>query len=112
MTQLMNWNNMTSTNIRIGQTLKVVNTVVAPQSPAAPVSAPAAIGKGSAGEVVSLGLSLVGTPYVWGGSSVNGFDCSGFIYYVYSQAGVQVSRTDTVGFEARSFDVSNPQVGD
>lgn len=112
MTQLMNWNNMTSTNIRIGQNLKVVNAAVAPQPPTAPVSAPTAIGKGSAGEVVSLGLSLVGTPYVWGGSSVNGFDCSGFIYYVYSQAGVQVSRTDTVGFEARSYDVSTPQVGD
>lgn len=112
MTQLMNWNNLTSTNIRVGQVLKVQNTAVAPQSPAAPVSAPASTGKGTAGEVVSLGLSLVGTPYVWGGSSIYGFDCSGYIYYVYNQAGVQVSRTDTVGFEARSYDVETPQVGD
>ena len=51
-------------------------------------------------------------PYVWGGSSPKGFDCSGFIYYVYKQAGMNITRTNSEGYYARSYYVNNPQVGD
>ena len=44
--------------------------------------------------------------------STRGFDCSGFIYYVYNQAGVSIPRTNAKGFDARSYEVSKPQVGD
>ena len=42
------------------------------------------------GGVVGIAMQYLGTPYVWGGSSPGGFDCSGFVEYVYSQVGVSL----------------------
>ncbi|MCW2765361.1 MAG: hypothetical protein JWO11_1320 [Nocardioides sp.] len=42
--------------------------------------------------IVTHARSFVGTPYVWGGSSPNGFDCSGFVQYVYKEMGVDLPR--------------------
>lgn len=43
--------------------------------------------------VVTLALRYQGAPYQYGGTSPSGFDCSGFIQYVMSEAGVAVPRT-------------------
>ena len=42
------------------------------------------------GGVVGIAMQYLGTPYVWGGASPGGFDCSGFAMYVYSQVGVSL----------------------
>ncbi|MBD8068090.1 peptidoglycan-binding protein [Bacillus sp. PS06] len=43
--------------------------------------------------VISVAMQHIGTPYVWGGSSPGGFDCSGFLKYVFAQKGVNIPRT-------------------
>ena len=47
---------------------------------------------GSAADVVRTALDAIGTPYQWGGTAANGFDCSGLIQYAYAQHGVRVPR--------------------
>jgi cell wall-associated NlpC family hydrolase len=42
------------------------------------------------GGVVGIAMQFLGTPYVYGGSSPSGFDCSGFVMYVYAQIGVSL----------------------
>ncbi len=45
------------------------------------------------GDIVSIASSLMGIPYVYGGSTPAGFDCSGFTQYVYAAAGISIPRT-------------------
>ncbi len=42
---------------------------------------------------VESGDEFLGVPYVWGGSTPRGFDCSGFVQYVYRENGVELPRT-------------------
>ncbi len=42
--------------------------------------------------VVELAKKFLGTPYVYGGASPSGFDCSGFVYYLYKSMGVTLNR--------------------
>ncbi|WP_132993933.1 C40 family peptidase [Gordonia zhaorongruii] len=45
-----------------------------------------------AARAVRAALSVQGTPYVWGGTTTDGFDCSGFTQWAYRQAGVELPR--------------------
>lgn len=113
-TQLTNWNQLTSTMIYVGQVLKIENRLVESQPNKPPVitNPPVQSGSATVQKIVNTAMSFQGTPYVWGGSSPTGFDCSGFIFYIYNQADIKVPRTNVVGFDARSYEISAPQVGD
>lgn len=43
-------------------------------------------------KIISYANGLLGTPYVWGGTSPKGFDCSGFVYYVFSAFDIKLNR--------------------
>ena len=70
-------------------------------------------GSSKGSEVLAYAMKFVGYPYVYGGSSPSGFDCSGFTSYVYKHFGVSLSRT-AAGQYSNGTAVSraNLQVGD
>ena len=65
------------------------------------------------GSVVSIANRYLGTPYAWGGTTPQGFDCSGFTQYVYGQAGKSIGRNTIAQESAGSqIPVSQAQPGD
>ncbi|WP_421732416.1 C40 family peptidase [Cellulomonas sp.] len=63
--------------------------------------------------VLEVAARYVGTPYVSGGSTPDGFDCSGFVSYVYAQLGISLPRTSS-GIKAAGTVISraDAQPGD
>ena len=57
----------------------------------APIDLPPTDGSTGA-QAVSIAMQYLGVPYVWGGSSPGGFDCSGLTSYVYAQLGIGLSH--------------------
>jgi cell wall-associated NlpC family hydrolase len=69
-----------------------------PESPStsvpAPLPTPPAVSPSGIGaQAVELARSRIGAPYVSGAAGPDGFDCSGLVYWVYSQLGVGVPRS-------------------
>lgn len=76
-------------------------------------SASAAPAKVSGSQILAEAQKYLGCPYVAGGASPSGFDCSGFVYYVLKQAGLSPYRTPDSQFtQGTSVKKSDLQVGD
>lgn len=67
----------------------------------------------TAGGVVGIAMQYLGVPYVWGGASPSGFDCSGLVMYVYAQIGISLPHGATAQYAAGTpIDYSELQPGD
>ena len=65
----------------------------------------------SSSDVIRLAVSLSGLPYLYGGTTPAGFDCSGFTQYIFAKLGVSLPRTAEQQRQATT-PVSTPKVGD
>ena len=77
----------------------------APSAPAPVVGVSGSTPEGSTvappnthGGVVGIAMRYLGVPYVWGGASPRGFDCSGLVMYVFAQIGVSLPHSSYAQF--------------
>ena len=81
------------------------------QAPTASTSTTTA--SASASAITSYALTFLGVPYVWGGTTPSGFDCSGLVQYVYSHFGINLGRTTyTQQYAGTKISVASAQAGD
>jgi peptidoglycan DL-endopeptidase CwlO len=82
--------------------------VVAP-----PVSVPVTSSGAGHPQAASIAMRYLGIPYVWGGASPSGFDCSGLVMYVYAQLGISLAHyTGAQWSETMPISESQAQPGD
>lgn len=91
-----------------------VQTQAAPQAaPQAAAPAPAPAVSSGNQSVVAIARQYVGAPYVYGGTTPAGWDCSGFTSYVFAQAGISLPRSSSAQLYAgRTIPASQAQPGD
>lgn len=89
--------------------IKLTTNQPAPAPTPAPTPAPES--KGTA--VVNTAKQYLGVPYVWGGSSASGFDCSGFTSFVLAKNGIAIPRTAALQFGTGTpVEKANLRIGD
>lgn len=104
-TDIMNLNGLKSTRIAIGQQINVSDGATTSSSTTLATTT-------IRSKAVSVAKQYLGVPYVFGGSTPSGFDCSGLIYYAFKKAGKSISRTSAAGYYNMATKVKSPQVGD
>jgi len=104
-TQLKTLNGLTTDVIQVGQVLKVAGTA----APSTPVVTATSISKSQM--IIDEAKKYIGVPYLWGGTTPAGFDCSGYVQYVYAKVGISIPRTTSTQFSGMKS-ISTPAPGD
>lgn len=80
--------------------VKKTATTPKPTAKATPKPAAQPVASSVASAIINTAKSYLNVPYVWGGTSAQGFDCSGFIQYVYGKHGVSLPRVTSDQYNA------------
>ena len=80
-------------------------------TPPPPVNVPTGSPGAGHPEAASIALQYLGVPYVYGGASPSGFDCSGLVMYVYARLGISLPHYTVAQWNA-TRPVSSPAPGD
>ncbi|MDR4889383.1 LysM peptidoglycan-binding domain-containing protein [Fredinandcohnia sp. QZ13] len=105
-TELKNINNLTSNTLSIGQVINVTGNAKAESN----VQNREQVLK----DLVSDSYNFIGIPYLWGGRTTAGFDCSGFVSFMHARHGIDIPRNTSAGYYTMGTSVSkaNLQPGD
>jgi len=125
--ELKDWNGLENDKIYIGQVIKVSPVAVIPEGDTihnngtgdkdkpskVTTTDPTATGQAIYKKTVEVANALIGTPYLYGGNTPEGLDCSGFIFYAFNQGGLKIGRDSSEGyFNNITTQVKNPVPGD
>lgn len=92
--------------------VKAEQLITTPESVESEAKALSASGQAVYSTLVDFAKLLEGTPYLYAGNTIAGFDCSGFIHFVHMQAGLNMTRQSSESYFTQSATVSDPVVGD
>lgn len=102
-----------STNTASNTNTAASSSQAVSQAPTASTSTATSTASASASAITSYALTFLGVPYVWGGTTPSGFDCSGLVQYVYSHFGINLGRTTyTQQYAGTKISVASAQAGD
>ncbi|UQD51854.1 peptidoglycan endopeptidase [Bacillus methanolicus] len=99
--ELKKINKLSRDTIHPGQKLLIKSTKTAVDS----------VSYSNVNALIAEAKKYIGVPYAWGGSTPSGFDCSGYLNYVYKKVGISIPRTVASIWNATKK-VSSPRVGD
>jgi len=84
---------LSNVSVRDIEKAVVIGRVILDTHDAVAATTSRAGGARTARRAVATGDDYLGVPYKWGGTTPRGFDCSGFVQYVYRENGVRLPRT-------------------
>lgn len=81
--------------VRARAASRIAERAAVPTDATAAVTGAAAPASANGSAVIEIASRYVGVPYVYGGTTPSGFDCSGFTSYVFAQLGIALPRTSS-----------------
>ncbi|MDR4434546.1 C40 family peptidase [Bacillus tequilensis] len=109
--QIREKNNLKTDVLRIGQKLVIAGKALSSGSSSSGSTSTSSSPSAKINKMIAAAKEQLGVPYRWGGTTPNGFDCSGFMYYALNKV-TSVSRLTAAGYWNTMKSVSQPAVGD